>query len=147
MRVVIQRVLEAKVEVDGISIGEIGKGLLVFLGIHKEDKKEDANWLALKIASLRIFPDDKHRMNLSVQEAQANVLIVSQFTLYGNCQSGRRPDFFDAALPAQAEELYLYFIDQMKSLIPHVQTGRFGADMKVSLINDGPVTFVIDSKK
>jgi D-tyrosyl-tRNA(Tyr) deacylase len=146
MRVVIQRALKATVCVEGALVGTIDQGLLVFLAVHKEDTKADADQLVQKLIHLRIFSDDKGKMNLSLLDTGLSALIVSQFTLYGNCQTGRRPDFFEAAPPQMASELYLYFIEKMSSHVKNISTGVFGANMQVSLINDGPVTFVIDSK-
>ena len=146
MRIIVQRVIEASVTVDGSIIGKIGRGALVLLGIHKDDFPTQASWLASKLVNLRMFSDSEQKMNLSLLDIQGSVLIISQFTLYGNCQSGRRPDFFDAAQPAKAKELYERFIEEVRKELPSIATGSFGADMKVSLINDGPVTFVIDAK-
>lgn len=146
MRIIVQRVIEASVTVDGSIIGKIGRGALVLLGIHKDDFSTQASWLASKLVNLRMFSDAEQKMNLSLLDIQGSVLIISQFTLYGNCQSGRRPDFFDAAQPAKAKELYKRFIEEVRKELPSIATGSFGADMKVSLINDGPVTFVIDAK-
>lgn len=146
MRIVVQRVLEASVKVNGSVIGEIGKGALVLLGIHKDDHPSQAVWLASKLVHLRMFSDTEQKMNLSLLDIQGSVLIVSQFTLYGNCLSGRRPDFFEAAPPQKAEELYMRFIEEVRKELPSIATGSFGADMKVSLTNDGSVTFIIDAK-
>jgi len=146
MRVVIQRVKEAQVKVEGKTIGQIGQGLLVFLGVARGDNTLGADYLVRKITELRIFEDAQGKMNVSAQEAGAQFLVVSQFTLYGNCDKGRRPSFDDAADPALGEELYNYFVTQLKSTQLKVETGQFRAMMDVSLINDGPVTFIIDSK-
>ncbi|MBM3207519.1 MAG: D-tyrosyl-tRNA(Tyr) deacylase [Chlamydiae bacterium] len=145
MRLVVQRVLAASVTVDGNVVGSIQKGLLILLGVHKNDTKEQASWLASKVATLRVFSDKDQKMNLSLKDTEGSVLVVSQFTLYGNCMSGRRPDFLEAAKGSQAEALYLDFVKDLQDLGLNVQTGVFGADMKVSLVNDGPVTFVIES--
>jgi len=146
MRVVIQRVKEAQVQVAGSTVGQIPKGLLVFLGIARDDSKPSADYLVKKITELRIFEDAGGKMNLSTQEVGAQFLVVSQFTLYGDCDSGRRPSFERAADPAMAQELYDYFVTRLKAVPAVVETGRFGAMMDVSLVNDGPVTFILDSK-
>lgn len=147
MRIVVQRVSEASVRVDGNVAGEIGMGLLVFLGIETQDTAEDARWLAEKLTRLRIFPDDNGVMNLSVADAGGDILLVSQFTLHALTKKGNRPSYIRAARPEQAEPLYSEFIELLQSdLKKRVATGIFGADMKVSLINDGPVTILIDSK-
>ncbi len=146
MRLLIQRVSEASVTVGEKVVGSIGPGALVLFGIHKDDRPENTTYLAQKLANLRMFTDENDRMNLSLKDTGGSVLIVSQFTLYANCSSGRRPDFFDAAHPDIAEPLYQKFISEMKQEIPKVETGIFGARMSVRLINDGPVTFILDSK-
>ena len=146
MRVVIQRVKEAKVEVAGQAVGQIARGILIFLGVAHEDTKASADYLVKKITELRIFEDAQGKMNLSVGEVGAQFLVVSQFTLYGNCDKGRRPSFDEAANPALGEELYHYFVTQLKATGSLVQTGQFRAMMDVSLINDGPVTLILDSK-
>lgn len=146
MRILIQRVRKASVTVGTEIVGSISTGALVLLGIHKEDTEKSADWLASKLVNLRMFSDENGRMNLSINDIQGQLLVVSQFTLYGNCSSGRRPDFFDAATPDKALPLYLYFIEELKRQGLHIETGQFGANMQVSLINDGPVTFLIDSK-
>ena len=146
MRVVIQRVKEAQVKVAGQSIGQIAKGLLVFLGIARGDSPACADYLIKKITELRLFEDAQGKMNVSAQDAGAQYLVVSQFTLYGNCGKGRRPSFDEAAPPAKGEELYDYFVQRLKSAKAVVETGQFRAMMDVALINDGPVTFIIDSK-
>jgi D-tyrosyl-tRNA(Tyr) deacylase len=145
MRAVIQRVSRAKVTVGSDVIGEIGTGWLVLLGIAPEDVRKQIDWLADKIANLRAFEDDDGKMNRSVQDVNGSVLVVSQFTLYGDCRKGRRPSFTGAAPPAIAEPLYEAFVLALKMLGIPVATGRFAADMHVELINDGPVTFVLDS--
>ena len=147
MRAVIQRVRRAKVTVDGDTTGEIGTGWLVLLGIAPDDTQKQIDWLAEKIANLRAFVDDDGKMNRSVQDANGSVLVVSQFTLYGDCRKGRRPSFIGAAPPAIAEPLYESFVVALKMLGIPVATGRFGADMQVELVNDGPVTFVLDTKE
>ena len=146
MRIVIQRVKEAQVKVDGQLVGQIAKGMLVFLGVAREDNPSCADYLIKKITELRIFEDAQGKMNVSAQEVGAQFLVVSQFTLYGNCDKGRRPSFDEAADPAKGEELYNYFVAQLKATKASVETGQFRAMMEVSLINDGPVTFIIDSK-
>ncbi|MBS0648665.1 MAG: D-tyrosyl-tRNA(Tyr) deacylase [Verrucomicrobia bacterium] len=144
MRVVIQRVKEASVTVDNQVVGQIRKGALVLLGVHKNDIPENTQWLVQKLSTLRFFSDAQGKMNLSLQDIQGEVLIVSQFTLYGNCHEGRRPGFVDAAPGPLAKMLYEKFVEEAKQMFKNVQTGIFGADMQVSLINDGPVTFMID---
>lgn len=147
MRVVIQRCKDAKVTVDGTVIGEIGKGLLLLVGVTHEDTEEDAKYLANKIAGLRIFEDDAGKMNYSVTDTEGAILSVSQFTLYGDCRKGRRPNFMGAAAPAVAERLYDYFNQELKAGGLQVETGRFGAMMDVSLTNWGPVTLILDSRE
>ena len=146
MRVVIQRVKEAQVRVEGQMIGQIAQGILIFLGIARDDSHLSADYLIKKITELRIFEDPQGKMNVSAQDAGAQYLVVSQFTLYGNCDKGRRPSFDEAADPVKGEELYNYFVMQLKATKAIVATGRFKAMMDVSLINDGPVTLIIDSK-
>jgi D-tyrosyl-tRNA(Tyr) deacylase len=145
MRAVLQRVRRASVTVAGETIGEIGTGLLVLLGVHRTDAAEQARWLAEKVAGLRVFEDADGKMNVSVQDAGGRVLVVSQFTLYGDCRKGRRPSFIEAAAPELAEPLYERFADELRALGVPVATGRFGADMQVELVNDGPVTVIIDT--
>ncbi len=147
MRAVIQRVRRARVTVDGEETGAIAAGWLVFLGIAPTDTQKEIDWLADKIANLRAFADSDGKMNLSVQDANGSVLVVSQFTLYGDCRKGRRPSFASAAPPAVAEPLYEAFTTALKMLGIPVATGRFAADMQVELVNDGPVTFVLDSNE
>ncbi len=147
MRAVVQRVKGAKVVVDGDTVGEIDQGLLVFLGVENKDDKEDADYLVSKIAHLRIFRDSEQKFNLSLIDAKGEMLVVSQFTLLGDCRKGRRPSFTDAALPEKAEELYKYFISLVaRNNIP-VASGEFQAMMDVHLVNDGPVTMLLDSRK
>jgi len=146
MRAVIQRVKEAQVKVAGQTVGQIAQGLLIFLGVAREDTPACADYLVKKITELRIFEDAQGKMNVSAQKTGAQFLVVSQFTLYGNCDKGRRPSFDQAALPARGEELYNYFVQQLKAAGGTVQTGQFRAMMDVSLINDGPVTLIVDSK-
>lgn len=144
MRLLVQRVSEARVRIDGKIHGEIQKGLLVFLGIHKSDSTSDIPWFINKLLNLRIFSDEQGKMNRSVKEINGQVLIVSQFTLYGNCLNGRRPDFIEAAPPPIAIPIYNQFVEEVKNELGDVQTGDFGAYMQVELINDGPVTFLIE---
>ena len=146
MRVILQRVSEARVQIDGAIVGEIGHGLLVLLGVTKSDTAEQARWLADKIVSLRIFNDVEGKMNRDLAEVGGAILVVSQFTLYGDCSKGRRPSFIDAAPPEVAIPLYEEFINAVKAHGIPTATGRFGAMMQVSLINDGPVTLILDSK-
>jgi D-tyrosyl-tRNA(Tyr) deacylase len=147
MRAVVQRVKEAKVVVDAKTVGEIGQGLLVLLGVEQKDEKEDADYLVSKIAHLRIFRDSEQKFNLSLIDVRGGMLVVSQFTLLGDCRKGRRPSFTDAALPEKANELYEYFVSSVvKNNIP-VASGEFRAMMDVHLVNDGPVTMLLDSKK
>ena len=146
MRAILQRVSEARVQIDGATVGEIGHGLLVLLGVTKSDTAEQARWLADKIVSLRIFNDADGKMNLDLAEVGGAILVVSQFTLYGDCSKGRRPSFIDAAPPEIAIPLYEAFINAVKAHGIPTATGRFGAMMQVSLINDGPVTLILDSK-
>lgn len=147
MRAVVQRVLEAHVGVDGRETGRIGRGLLVLLGVGQDDGREDVRYLAEKIAHLRIFPDSGDKMNLSVQEVGGGVLVVSQFTLYGDCRKGRRPSYAGAAPPQQAVELYEAFVEEIRAHSLPVATGRFQEMMQVHLVNDGPVTLLLDSRK
>ena len=145
MRGLIQRVVEARVEVASEIIAATGRGLLLFLGVAREDTELDASWLANKAAELRIFEDEAGRMNSSVAEVAGEVLVVSQFTLYGDARKGRRPSFSRAASPPEAERLYLRCVDALRARGLRVATGRFGADMQVALVNDGPVTIWLDS--
>lgn len=146
MKAVIQRVRSASVTVEGERISEIGGGLLILLGVAEGDTERDAEVLADKIANLRIFSDSEGKMNLSLLTVGGAALVVSQFTLCANCSHGRRPDFFGAAKPAVAEELYEYFCERMKNNgVTEIGKGIFGADMQVELLNDGPVTIIIDS--
>jgi D-tyrosyl-tRNA(Tyr) deacylase len=147
MRAVLQRVSEAAVVVDEQTVGAIDRGLLVLLGVGREDDESDVRYLAQKTAGLRIFEDEQGRMNRSVSDIGGAVLVVSQFTLYGDCRKGRRPGFSDAAPPQRADSLYQDYVAQLQALGLTVATGVFQADMKVSLVNDGPVTFLLDSKR
>jgi D-aminoacyl-tRNA deacylase len=144
MRAVVQRVQRARVTIAGEVSGEIGVGLLVLLGVTHGDTEAEARWLAEKIVGLRIFGDDDGKMNRDVTEAGGAMLVVSQFTLYGDCRKGRRPSFIDAAAPPLAIPLYEAFINGIKALGVPTATGRFGADMQVELVNDGPVTLILD---
>ncbi len=146
MKIVIQRVKQAEVRVDNQIVGQIGLGMVVLLGINKTDTEMEANYLVDKIIQLRIFEDSNQKMNCSANDINAEFLIVSQFTLYGSCSKGRRPSFDKAASPQKAEKLYLYFIEQLKKKNLKVETGQFQAMMEVDLINDGPVTFVLEKE-
>lgn len=145
MRVVLQRVNRAAVRVDGETIAEIGKGFLVLVGVKAGDSEKDAEYLAEKCRGLRVFEDEQGKMNLALSDAGGKVLAVSQFTLYGDCRKGRRPSFTDAAPPEEGERLYEHFVSRLRESGIHVQTGKFGAKMEVDLVNDGPVTFVLDT--
>src|SRR5271157_906671 len=145
MRLVIQRVREASVTVNNGTTGSIRTGLLVFLGVSRTDTVEDADYLIGKLLGLRIFPDDEGKMNRNVQEAAGSLLIVSQFTLYGDCRKGRRPSFDQAAPPERAQDLYNYFVESAKRGPVPVETGAIQAMMQVHILNDGPVTILIDS--
>ncbi|MGP0071998.1 MAG: D-aminoacyl-tRNA deacylase [Bryobacteraceae bacterium] len=147
MRIVLQRVKSARVDVAGETVGSIGIGLLILLGVTTADQPEDAEYLADKVIHLRVFSDEAGRMNRSLLEAGGALLVVSQFTLYGDCRKGRRPSFDHAAPPEQARALYESFIQRLKSSNIAVETGVFQAEMEIHLINDGPVTFIVDSKR
>ena len=144
MKLVIQRVKEASVEVNKNVVGQIDKGLLIFVGITHTDTKEIADYLLKKVCNLRIFEDENGKMNLSLKDVKGKLLIVSQFTLYANCERGNRPSFTDAAKPDTANELYEYFCEKCKDNGIEVKKGIFGADMKVNLLNDGPVTIILE---
>jgi D-tyrosyl-tRNA(Tyr) deacylase len=144
MRVVLQRVSRASVKVEGKVAGEIGRGILLLVGVHNEDTPECADVLATKCAELRIFPDAEGKMNLGCKEIGGAALVVSQFTLYGDCQKGRRPNFMDAARPEKGQELYDYFVKRLRLELGQVETGIFGAMMEVELVNDGPVTLILE---
>ena len=147
MKVVIQRVSKASVTIEGAKIAEIGCGFLILLGIVNDDKQEDINWLCNKISNLRVFCDENGVMNKSVIDAHGNVIVVSQFTLHASTKKGNRPSYIKAAKPGVAIPLYKAFVSQLETTLnKNVQTGQFGADMKVELLNDGPVTIIIDSK-
>ncbi len=146
MRVVIQRVSEASVKVDNQIVGEIGKGLMLLIGVDESDENSDADWLVKKILDVRVFSDDEGKMNHSVKEINGEILCISQFTLISDYKKGNRPSYIKAARPEKAIPLFEYFKDEMKKSGLKTESGIFGADMKVSLINDGPVTLVFDSK-
>lgn len=147
MRAVVQRVLKAVVNVDGESVGRIGQGILVLLGVGREDTEKDIGYLAEKVVNLRIFEDENGKMNISLLDIKGELLVVSQFTLYGDCRSGKRPGYDKAARPEAAKELYESFVECCKSYGLKVETGVFQAMMQVELQNDGPVTLLLDSKK
>lgn len=146
MRAVIQRVSAAQVISDGVLTGKINKGLAIFLGVKKGDGREDAEALAAKIGKLRIFRDENEKMNLSVADIGGEAIVVSNFTLCANYAHGNRPDYFGAEEPERANELYGYFVGELKKYISHVDTGVFGADMKYTVENDGPITIIMDSE-
>jgi len=145
MKAVIQRVSESSVQVDGKTVGQIGKGLMVLVGINENDEKSDADWLVQKILNLRIFGDDEGKLNLSVTDISGEILCISQFTLMADYKKGNRPSFIKAAKPDKAVPLFDYFKEQISKSGLKTESGIFGADMKVSLVNDGPVTIVMDS--
>src|SRR5215203_4903048 len=147
MRAVIQRVTRASVTVDGVIVGEIGNGLVVLLGIARDDTRDDADYLVAKIAALRIFDDAEGRMNVSLKDLDGGLLVVSQFTLYGDVRRGLRPSWSDAAAPKIAEPLYNYFVESGRKLLQRVETGSFRKMMLVELVNDGPVTILLDSRR
>ena len=148
MRVVIQRVNSVSLSINKEIYSSIGEGLLILIGVENEDTKEDAEWLSKKIVQLRIFGDDNDLMNLSLQDIDGEILVVSQFTLYASTKKGNRPSFIRSAKPSTAEPLYEYFIQQLSILVnKEIKQGIFGADMKINLVNDGPVTIVIDTKQ
>lgn len=146
MRFVIQRVTNADVKVDGQTIGEIGKGFMVLIGVSDSDTREIADKMVKKMLGLRIFEDENGKTNLSLDTVGGSLLLISQFTLYANCKKGNRPSFIEAGAPDMAEEMYEYIIAKCKETVPVVQKGSFGADMKVSLTNDGPFTIILDSE-
>jgi D-tyrosyl-tRNA(Tyr) deacylase len=145
MKVVIQRVSESRVQVDGKTVGEIGKGLMLLVGIDENDEKPDADWLVQKIINLRIFGDEDGKLNLSVQDIKGEILCISQFTLIADYKKGNRPSFIKAARPEKAVPLFEYFKEEIAKSGLKIQSGIFGADMKVSLVNNGPVTITMDS--
>ena len=144
MKIVVQRVKNAQVEVEGNTVGKINQGFLVLLGVTHGDTKEQADYLVKKLCNLRVFKDENDKMNLGLKDINGELLIVSQFTLYADCSNGNRPSFINAGKPEQAEELYEYFCEKCSENNIHVEKGIFGADMKVSLLNDGPVTIIIE---
>lgn len=146
MRFVIQRVSESEVKVDGETLGKIGKGFMVLIGVSNSDTKEIADRMIKKMLGLRIFEDEQRKTNLSLDTVGGSLLLISQFTLYANCKKGNRPSFIEAGAPDMAEEMYEYIIAKCKEQVPTVERGRFGADMKVSLVNDGPFTIILDSE-
>ena len=147
MKAVLQRVSRAKVTVDGEIIGEIGKGILVLLGVANADSEKEANYLLEKTVNLRIFEDAAEKMNLSLLDVKGELLVVSQFTLYGDTRKGRRPSYIEAAPPEKANQLYEFFVSEARKQISKVETGKFQAMMDVELVNDGPVTILLDSSK
>lgn len=147
MRVVLQRVSKASVKIEGETVGEIGNGMLVLLGVGLDDDQTDADWLIQKIVGMRIFSDDEGKMNLSISDVLGKFLVISQFTLHASTKKGNRPGYTNAARPEIAIPLYEYFVQELgKVSETKIETGKFGADMKVSLVNDGPVTIIMDSK-
>lgn len=146
MRAVLQRVKNSSVTVNKIVVGEIGVGLMVLLGVEKKDSTKDADYLSDKISTLRIFQDENNKMNLSLLDIKGEMLVVSQFTLMGDCRKGRRPSFIQAAEPDTADSLYKYFVEKVREKGIYVQTGQFQKMMDVSLVNDGPVTLILESK-
>lgn len=147
MRAVLQRVSKAKVTVGGETVGEIGKGILVFLGVSRGDSENEARYILEKTVNLRVFEDADDKMNLSLLDIEGDLLVVSQFTLYGDARKGRRPSFIEAAAPDQANRIYEFFVAEARRQIVKVETGRFQAMMDVELSNDGPVTILLDSEK
>lgn len=147
MRAVLQRVTRASVKVENETTGEIDKGLVVLLGVARDDSETDADYLAAKIVALRVFDDEAGKMNLSVKDIEGGILVVSQFTLYGDVRRGLRPSWIEAAPPEKAEPLYEFFLKQIRKLVSRVACGKFQSLMQVELINDGPVTILLDSRK
>ncbi|MGI6075068.1 MAG: D-aminoacyl-tRNA deacylase [Pyramidobacter sp.] len=147
MRAVVQRVTSSSVDSEGVRSGAVGKGFCVLLGVAQDDTEEDAAWLAEKIVNLRVFEDEAGKMNLSLTDVGGQMLVVSQFTLYGDCRRGRRPSFSQAARPQQAKELYDTFVENVRSLGIHVETGVFQTMMTVNIVNDGPVTLIMDTSE
>lgn len=144
MKFIVQRVRQAQVEVENKIVGKIDKGFIVLIGVTHEDTKDSADYLVKKLINLRVFQDENNKMNLSLKDIKGSLLLVSQFTLYANCEKGNRPSFVEAAKPEIANELYEYVIQKCKEEIKNVQTGIFGADMQVNLTNDGPVTILLE---
>lgn len=147
MRALIQRVTEASVKIDGQTVGKINKGMLILLGVKVGDTHAEADFLAEKCLGLRIFSDAEGKMNLALNDVNGEILVISQFTLYGDARKGRRPSYIEAAPPPVSEPLYEYFVSLLKKSCPKVETGHFGADMAVSLVNDGPVTILLERDK
>jgi D-aminoacyl-tRNA deacylase len=145
MRAVVQRVSKAEVSVGGECVGRIGNGILALVAISRNDTEKDLLWMARKIVELRIFDDSEGKLNLSLQDVKGQLLVVSQFTLYGDCRKGRRPSYIDAAPPAEAEKLYQHFVSIIRQFVPDVQTGQFQAMMEVTLTNSGPVTLILEN--
>lgn len=145
MKLVVQRVTNASVTIDGKVIGEINNGFLVLIGIGNNDTEENADYLVKKLIGLRVFGDENDKMNLSIKDVNGELLLISQFTLYADCKKGNRPSFVDAAKPDISKPLYEYFVEKCKKQNIKVETGKFGADMKVSLLNDGPVTIILEN--
>jgi D-aminoacyl-tRNA deacylase len=145
MKAVVQRVSKAEVVVEGQSVGRIGEGILALVAISRNDAETDLLWMARKIVELRIFDDSEGKLNLSLQDVQGQLLVVSQFTLYGDCRKGRRPSYIEAAPPEEAAKLYQQFVSIMRQFVPDVQTGQFQAMMEVTLTNSGPVTLILES--
>lgn len=146
MKLLVQRVSSAQVDVDSKTVGKINKGFLVLIGVTHTDTKEIADYLVKKLCNLRVFKDENSKMNLSIKDVDGELLIVSQFTLYADCQHGNRPSFVNSAKPDMANELYEYFVEKCRKEVKNVETGIFGADMKVSLLNDGPVTIMLEKE-
>jgi D-aminoacyl-tRNA deacylase len=146
MRAVLQRVARAEVTVDGNQVAAIGPGILALIGISQTDTRQDLEWMARKIVAIRIFDDAEGKLNLSLLDTGGQLLLVSQFTLYGECRKGRRPSYSDAAPPSRAADLYAAFVEIVRRILPDAQTGQFQAMMKVSLLNDGPVTLIVDTQ-
>ena len=147
MKTVVQRVSQAEVVIEGVTVARIGRGILALVAISRQDTPKDLLWTAKKIVELRIFDDIQGKLNLSLQDISGQLLVVSQFTLYGDCKKGRRPSYSEAAPPAEAEKMYQEFLAMVRQLVPDVQTGKFQAMMDVTFTNSGPVTLILDSKK